>query len=637
MKNLTHSFNTKSKILKLKSLKNNLFYYITEVDGIKIFSSPESKILKNIQTETITATLTPISITSDSKFIAYANDKKIIILSIETNTIINTIEIYEKITTICFDASDSYIFVGTIDSNIYQYKMKKDILLSKIYQFPKSKYNYVDILISNNTNLITADKYGRVSIVDIYTYNSYELTISSKVQITSICFIDEENAVIGDIRGYISFISLQTHKITKKLTTPFDTISTIITTPNKDFVILNTNGYYLTLIDTKIKKIKILKYLSFKNKIIDIAINGNGLLYIAFDNNNIMNINIYNINKLMKYIESENIEKAYKLLESNPILKNSLEYEFLEEKYKIAYKNATLGLINNDKIPLIQVKSIYRNISQKNQELQELEDAFKEYEHLKYLYKEKKYPICYALIDKFPPLKATIEYKKLEERYKTLLLAAQHNMSIDKKDIAYEILKEYITVASKRPTIKILLKNNDEFEKYQKINKQKAKLNTDTFNFHKAYEQNDFKRCFELLDKNIVLNSLEIAKLLNKHYQKIIYKCDKLALNGDIKSVQKELGDFIKISTRKHKTSTLLKVSFRVKIKSLMDKKETFKEAENMIYSYIDIFGMDDELSLLMKEFEELTAIKLAISEEYQIKKDKNSWFYSDFFNPSDK
>jgi riboflavin synthase len=42
-----HCFTAKSKITDLNKLDNNLFYYNTTSDGIKIFSSPQSKIIKN--------------------------------------------------------------------------------------------------------------------------------------------------------------------------------------------------------------------------------------------------------------------------------------------------------------------------------------------------------------------------------------------------------------------------------------------------------------------------------------------------------------------------------------------------------------------------------------------------------------
>ena len=631
MQKTLHCFTTKSKITNLTKLDNNLFYYNTISDGIKIFLAPQSKIIKNIQFENFNPKTSLICVSKDAKFIAFCNKNIINIISVETNSIINTIDVYDMVTSICFDDTHTYIFVGTSIGEVHQYKYNINLKLSFLHKFFKSKYNFTNIMVSSQTKLVSGDEYGTILIVDIYTYRLQELHLNTKIKATAISLIDDENILIGDDKGYLSFFSSEKNKIIKNLMTPFTRISQIITTPNKKYVLLNNDNYYITLVNLEIRKISILKYLIFEYKIINIAISDDGLLYVALENNDILNINIYNTKKLSDLVENNHINEAYKLVKANPLLEDTVEYEFLEQRYKLAYKEATLGLIYKDKTAIIKLKSIYRNISSKQEDIENLDKAFKEYKHLKDLFSEKKYAICYALIDKFPALKATLEYKKLEERYKSSLLAAQHQMSVNKQDLARIILQDYITIRSKRPILKPLLENNSEYLAHQEINKIKAKLDTNTLTFHRAYNHNEFRRCYEILDENPSLNDLELAKLLSKHYKKIIFKCDEFALNGDIQNVQKELGTLLKISTRKKKTGTLLRVSFQAKIKKLIEE-VSFREAENMIYSYMDIFGIDSDLTILMKRFEKVSSITLAISEQHQIKKDENAWYYNNFF-----
>jgi len=631
MQKTLHCFTTKSKITNLTKLDNNLFYYDTISDGIKIFLAPQSKIIKNIQFENFNPKTSLICVSKDAKFIAFCNKNIINIISVETNSIINTIDVYDMVTSICFDDTHTYIFVGTSIGEVHQYKYNINLKLSFLHKFFKSKYNFTNIMVSSQTKLVSGDEYGTILIVDIYTYRLQELHLNTKIKATAISLIDDENILIGDDKGYLSFFSSEKNKIIKNLMTPFTRISQIITTPNKKYVLLNNDNYYITLVNLEIRKISILKYLIFEYKIINIAISDDGLLYVALENNDILNINIYNTKKLSDLVENNHINEAYKLVKANPLLEDTVEYEFLEQRYKLAYKEATLGLIYKDKTAIIKLKSIYRNISSKQEDIENLDKAFKEYKHLKDLFSEKKYAICYALIDKFPALKATLEYKKLEERYKSSLLAAQHQMSVNKQDLARIILQDYITIRSKRPILKPLLENNSEYLAHQEINKIKAKLDTNTLTFHRAYNHNEFRRCYEILDENPSLNDLELAKLLSKHYKKIIFKCDEFALNGDIQNVQKELGTLLKISTRKKKTGTLLRVSFQAKIKKLIEE-VSFREAENMIYSYMDIFGIDSDLTILMKRFEKVSSITLAISEQHQIKKDENAWYYNNFF-----
>ncbi|MEA1955145.1 MAG: hypothetical protein U9N02_01475 [Campylobacterota bacterium] len=632
MKDITHCFTTKSEITNLSTLNNNLLYYSTIKNGIKIFSSPQSKIIKNIQSERFNKEIKAFCISLDAKLIAIADKNSIEIISIENNSIINTIPISSSVNVLGFDFSNTYLLVGTTNGELFQYRYNNTSKLSILHEFAKDKYNNINVLALFDTKLVTATNNGSICFVDIYIHNSKELILNSRTKLTAICFIDEDNIAIGDAMGNLSFICIKKYKTNKKLITPFEKISQIIVIPNSDYMLLNGNKNYITLVNIKIKKISILKYLTFEEKIKYIAISNDGMLFIALANNYILNINISSTQELSSLIVQNSIAEAYKLLEINPLLNGSHEHDILEQKYRRSYKEATLGLIHKNKTAIIRMESIYRNIVSKQEDIRNLYKAFKEYSHLKDLFLEKRYAICYAIVDKYPPLKATPEYKKLEERYKSSILAAQLQMSIGEQDIAKSILQDYITIRSKRPMIKPLLENNHEFLLHQNRTKKKAKLNENIFNFQQAYNNNEFNYCYEILDKNSSLNELEIAKLLNKHYQNIIYKCDEFALKGDIKSVQNELGTLIKISTRKQKTGSLLKVSFHVKITILIDKK-SFKEAENMIYSYIDIFGIDSEFSCLMKEFETLSSVKLAISDEQQIIKEKDDWFYSEFFN----
>jgi len=628
MQKFLHCFKTVSQIIKLGKLNNNLFYYHTLDDGIKIFSSPTLQIIKNIQSERFNKTSSVILLSLDANYIVFAYNKAITIISISTNTVINTIQIYDEVTTMTCDSSSRYLFVGTLSGEVYQYIFTSNTKLSTLY---KSTHNQINTIFSKDNKVFIGDKYGVACIVDIYTNQSQEFHLKSRKKAKSAYFLDEGNLIIGDLNGDISFVSLEKNKILKSLMTPYYEITQIIATPNKDYILINTNSPSLALVNTATKKITTIKYLEFNHKIINISISEDGLLYILLETNELISVNIYDTQKLQTHIDANNLKEAYELLEKNPILKNSQQYKYLENIYKEAYKEATLGLLKKDKTLIIKVKSLYRDIPEKAQDLVELQKAFDEYQHLKDLFLEKKYSICYALIERCPPLKVTPEYKKLEDRYKISLLAAQYQMNINRQDLAHAILRDYITIHSKRPILKSVLETKQEFLKHQEINRHTAKLNINTIVFYKAYDNNEFKRCYELIDENYNLNSSELAKLLNKHYKNIIRKCDKYALDGDIKNIQKELGNLLKISTRKKKIGSLLKVSFQVKIKQLTDKKK-FQEAENMIYSYIDIFGLDVDLNIIMKDFEQESAITLAISEEQQIKKDENTWYYSDFF-----
>jgi len=143
------------------------------------------------------------------------------------------------------------------------------------------------------------------------------------------------------------------------------------------------------------------------------------------------------------------------------------------------------------------------------------------------------------------------------------------------------------------------------------------------------YEKDNFVQCYETLDANIDLESMQLAKFLEKHWNKIINACEIYALEGNIKAVKENLGELIHINSRRNKIGDLLRLSFHAKIKKELQRR-SYKSAENLIYSYIDIFGMDSEIKQLMNAFEKLSHTALAITFEQQKHKERNSWIYAD-------
>ncbi len=616
---------TTSQITDLKILNNNLLYYYDISDGAKILSCEKFEILQNIND--IKAKIACIS--NDAKLFAYINNNTIRIISTQTLKTLNTITLDKEITYLSFDPTSTYLFAGTVEGQVLQYRYNARTNLA-IFMQNKKPIRHIALF---KTKLLFID--NNLSVIDIYTQKLIEPILNAKLIYAT--FFDTSNIVSADEFGHIHFICLKKNKSLKKISMPFKKISQILHIPNSNYMIVVGYEEYVVLIDASKMKIASLRFLGFEDKVKSVAINEQKILFVALNNNKIVSKELSDAKHLDELIKQNSIKEAYELIKNNVMLEDTSEHKLLEQCYKDAYKEAALALINKKKYIAQKLLSPYENLDSKKYEIKSLFKDFEQYEYLKELYSEKKFTLCYAMIAKYRALKITPQYKKLEDRYKSALLNAQYYMSLNKPEEAKDILKEYMTVIAKRATIKLLLNENNSYLNRLNIpkevtkNKALAKLDDNTLKLYSAYDKSDFLICYELLDNNLYLNELEIANLLNKHYQNIIYKCDEYALKGDIQSVQKELGSLILISTRKEKTGSLLRVSFYVKIKLLMNYK-TAKQAENMFYSYLDIFGIDEEISRIMQDFEK-SYNKLAISEDQNIVKDKHAWFKNGYFN----
>ena len=161
----------------------------------------------------------------------------------------------------------------------------------------------------------------------------------------------------------------------------------------------------------------------------------------------------------------------------------------------------------------------------------------------------------------------------------------------------------------------------DELLELYKETKIVAKL-------QKSYDENDFKKCYEILDEDIYLYNLELSKFLENHWTKLMNECEEYALKGDLKSIKKSLGDLIAVETRLQKIGDLIRLSFQIKIKALLGK-SSFNNAESVIYSYIDTFGLDSEIRLIMRSFERVSKHKLAITSDQEKDVPRDGWLSS--------
>ena len=151
---------------------------------------------------------------------------------------------------------------------------------------------------------------------------------------------------------------------------------------------------------------------------------------------------------------------------------------------------------------------------------------------------------------------------------------------------------------------------------------------SDMIKLQELYEENDFYSCYELIDLCPHLLFSELGELLQKHWSRLMHECEEFASKGNIEGIKAVLGELITLSCRRDRIGDLLRVSFSVQVKYFLSKKK-FRSAKSVIYSYIDIFTKDSEISSLMERYEYLTREKLAITLVGGEKPSRDSWVNS--------
>jgi len=694
----------RSQVTAFSILKDNSIAFSTKTHGAKIFSSTECSVLQNLSIELLGHKTTAVVFSQDRELLAFANANIIYILNTSNKIILQTIRTSEGIIELLYFVKGSpYVIAGTKHGRVMQYRYDGRSQLSRLCSFGHSKSNnrgriknnYVSAITFHNEYIACSGYGGIITILKMNSHaNKYNIE-ASKVRINSLCFLNEHKLISGNAEGIIQIHTLKKYHAVKNIPTPFVSIKEIIVMPNPNFIMVSGDSNKLIIIDTKNAKVVTTSYLVFSQNVHKISLNHESNLLVVLQNNQFIQVVLPNATDIKSFILHNSLDKALQLIERDPMLKGTREHKRVEVMYEKIYTQAVDALINSNIKEARKLINMFEHVESKKEDIESIFKAFRHYSRFKTLYLEKKYALVYAMAEKHPALKRTLQFKKMEETFKETFSFAQKQILLGREDVAKEILSIYATVISKKAILKLILNQNKDFieflqainsknhsiidalvkkneiftqiptftalknsaqESLQKIqdsiNKgevddaiEQIKFLVDTPSvkdelqalyrdcktvkkLQLAYSENDFILCYEIIDTYSSLDSLELTKLLEKHWAKLMNNCENFALKGDIKSIKKSLGNLLRISTRVDKIGDLIRVSFHTKIKGLLANK-SFKSAENIIYSYIDIFGADSEIRLIMKSYERVANTKLAITIDQDKKVPRDNWLNS--------
>lgn len=313
-------------------------------------------------------------------------------------------------------------------------------------------------------------------------------------------------------------------------------------------------------------------------------------------------------NRFSELCTQKKYSLVYAMSIKYPYLQQTTHYKNIEIIWNKSFQQAQKEILNGDINKAKEILHKYITVTSKREIIKFLTQDSDIYIESIQAIKEKRYQKVYDLSMKTKTLVHLPAYilfnKEIQDDITTInLLIKEENIESAKmymnKYKGIEYLSEYI------------LKSSIHCKDIQAL--------------HNAYEENDFIKCYEIIDSSEYLESSQIAILLERHWKKLIYKCEIYAQNGKIQDIKTTFGELIKVQTRRAKIGNLLKISFHYQIKLFVSEKN-YIDAESLIYSYIDIFGQDNELKNIMNLFETRVNKKLALSITQNEKYSKDFW-----------
>lgn len=680
---------TNSPLIKFQKLNNNIIALYTSSKEIKFYSADGCA--KEIYYQHLDLGISCIAFSLDSKLIAFSEKNIIHIIHTRSEQHIQTIKLDDEIIDkLEFDLESRYIIISTASAKLYQYRYNKSYPITREWIAPVSYMVFYKQNIAigcENGSLFVRNLYSRVNNIVIHNGNSPINSISyvddtkiltgdskgdiylnsfdkkkyiKKIEtrftkVTQINLIPKSNYMI--VAGDSNYISLYDIKKFKLICSKYIEFDDIV----KNIEVVDRYIILVTLQNSSIKRVElynpkeldslivnnsldaafklaeqgfILKetdeykrvesaYDTIYDKATQLLVNGNIDKALEITNQfREIKSKKQDIETLFKAFQhyprfkiltkEKNYLIAYSMSNKFPALQKTIEYKEMENRFKLAFKHAQQMILSRDYEKAKTVLSEFIIVTQKRDIIKLMLDNNEIFIEFLRAIESDDFQKIYKIVKTDVTFLKIHDYKIVEKKIELILKKIQNDIKVGDIESAYkriDKLKDIDYIDSK------ISKLIDDCQKVKKLKD--------------AYERDDFISCYELLDKHFSLNNTELAFFLHKHWKKIIYKCEDFALNGDLEELKNTLGELISLGTRREMIGNLFRICFYVQIDSFKNKKD-YKQSETLIYLYIDIFGLDDEIITIMGEYEFDSKTKLAFTQNQNKKVDRDSWIYSE-------
>lgn len=475
--------NDAAGVTNIKEINNNTIVYSTQENELKFLNIDTAKINLIIQTSKQNKNLL-FCFSSDKKKLAYTDNNTLIILDthLKKNQSdqkeakrLNKIELSFTVTALSFDASGRYIFIGTADNIVYQYKFNSNLLLStyKLFETFKKRTKGITAISFNKSIMAVSGNRGDLFVVDIFTKKSQKIFINESTTVNDIKFIDEHTIITAHENGDSRIVDISTFNKYTKLDIPFTKIKQILFLADKNYMLACGDEDYISLIDVKNQKNIRSHYLSFEHEVKAMMLASEFVLVVVLVNNSLVRVNLPTPKQLESLILHGTFDQAYELVRKEPQLLHSKEYKHLESIYQDILDRVTKEIPTNNKEFAIQTIGFFKDVSVKKREIMLVLEAFDRYEKFQDMVIQRDYIPAYNLVERFPILKKTKEYKFMEHKFKEEITMAQDMLMSGNKNGAYTHLNTYTRIKSKHNIVKLFLNHGEEFLPYLDLLKSK--------------------------------------------------------------------------------------------------------------------------------------------------------------------
>ena len=519
--------NIKFAVSKIKYIGNNKICVVDENNTVRIYELNEFKLVDGfkIKLPKNNPLEDTVDISKNGKYLAIAmrNKKKTTVWSIKEKKLLYTLGWHKgDVLSVKFDEEERYLLTGGEDGRSYVWSMATGKMITTLP--PHADY-ITTVAFSKNTLWASTGSFDKV--ITITNISSMEISYRRKYHqgaVKVLKFLTRQRMVSADKSGEIVMWNYARGKIEEKFPPLVDEVLDLAFNEDESFMFAiafkNKNIFLYSVDDYELVSDNFLRVLNMPS-VLEYVPSKHYLIVGTFEGE-IYFFDMYkHVKELIEKTEANDFVSAYALVEQNPFLKKTPFYKDLEEKWNkillVAQKKFERGETEIAK----RILKPFLMIPSKRSLVQSVYNDFSEFEKFKKAVTSVKFPLAYSLVTKYPYLKNTLYYKKMEDAWKHAFQKAKELIfQPGKEDEVREILKPFRGVTEKTPFIQSLFNEKQLFQ----ILSQKLK-------------KKEFNEFFALINRFPFLSDTDEYDSAIKYAKALEKQADELFKKGEYKKV----------------------------------------------------------------------------------------------------
>ena len=620
--------NVKKPILKIRVASDGIIYILDVSNTIRIFDEnfklkggskikmPAHKPFENTA---------DISVNGSYLAIAEVKGKKTFIWDIKKKRMKYKFGWHKgEVLNVAFDWNEEYLLTGGMDGRAYVWSLKLGSMLLALPPHPD--YILSGGFSKNNLWAATGSYDRLITITNISSVNLHYRKKVHRGAVNKIKFFSSKVMISGDKTGELIKWDFKKGKVLKRFENMADIVIDFVSDAKEEFLFAITKEKKVYLYDFKSGELITQEYIKLLEYPCTLEYNGNlNHLYVGCVDGSVY---IYDLLKdeeqLKEYVLTKKYKEAYELVKQNPILKRSKEYKELESIWDKTI-NAIQKLLEKGEVE--KAKAMFEPFKGepiKRNMFQSLLKDYSEFEKFKNAVLNKRYPLAYSLVRKYPVFKESVYYKEMEKEFKKNFNKARELIKLGKVDMAQELLRPFRGVSEKAPLIQSLfnekllydmfknfLLKRDFKEFFEFVNRYPFLVDTEEYEKAMKYAEALYQKAEEAIKKGNYKEALKYAEVL-KDFPMYREKAEELIKKA------KNISNFLLYIANKDYDKVEELVDKYPYLEELEDYKKFMNEYKKMLHSG-EVYAIKGDVASLKKLFAPFVNYSLFRSMVYQL------------------